>query len=254
MRKPLTLLILFLFCSQAVSRVRFILKAENNRDFCEKGTVDFTLTVVNESEQSVWVLKDILNSMNPPNHLFYLMVKKEGEKEFKKISYENFHAIWRKSFFELPPEGKLEVNYSFPSSVFSYKYLAKDFCFKALRFIFTHPFNFDWRDNFPVLPGKYECYFVYELKVDPKKYGLQKNALIGRYVSNRVFFEIPRCSFKQKLGFLFDSLKMNKYQVAVWFFIYGLLFLIVFTAVFLFQVLYKIVKKLFIKLRDWKWI
>ncbi len=221
MRKPLTLLILFLFCFQAVSQVKFVLKAGENNAYCDRGVLNFSITLQNETDKTLWIHRDVLN---PPTPVFYMMMKRDNEKDYTKVAHEYTVILNQRSFFKLLPSEKENIVYSFPSFLFPEKYKSYNFLFKIFSFLFD---NFlittTTRDCAPLKPGKYEIYFVYNLNVNPRDYHLNKNALLGTYKTNPITINIPPCSSGQKIVFFVNHLKENKEEVFMAFFFYGLI-------------------------------
>lgn len=249
--KKTVLVLGLLFCLSAYSQVKFILSNKTQNMFCKKNKLQITMLVKNCNNKEIWVYKDMYYL--PTKH-FYLMIKREEETTFTKVSYCFFHAVWQKWFFQLKPNESKEITLLIHTSILPEKYLDQGILYRLVKGFFTIPYekisstSNEWVDVCPLKPGKYELYFVYDLNVDPVKYKLH-DVLLGTYETNHVYLIVPSCSFTNRTGFMVQSLKQNKNTIFAILIIYGIIYAVLSLFVFLFSMFIKLLIFIFLKIR-----
>ena len=182
MKKAILILIFFSSIS-LFSQVKFILKAGDNKDYCKDVTINFILTIKNDTADSVWVFDGIKIA---PIRDFYLMIRKKGEKNFTEVYFPYcFFGVSEKNFIEIKPNSAKEFKLEVSPAAFPDRYIDRGFLFGLVRKITKSQFGAEWKTYMPLKPGEYEVYFVYNRKLYSQNYKLP-NILTGKFRTNTV--------------------------------------------------------------------
>ena len=237
--KKAILILIFLSSMSLFSQVKFILKPGDNKDYCKDITINFILTIKNDTANSVWVFDGIKIA---PIRDFYLMIKKAGEKNFTEVYFPYcFFGVSEKSFIEIKPHSAKEFKLEVSPAAFPDRYIDRGFLFGLVRKITKSLKLLEWKTYMPLKTGEYEVYFVYNPEVNPKNYKL-KNILTGKFRTNTVKIRLPECDSKIKKKYLKKEYERNRGDIYAAFTIYGILIFAVLVLIALIWLIVKLLK------------
>ena len=237
--KKAILILIFLSSISLFAQVKFILRPGDNKDYCKNITINFILTIKNDTAKSIWVFDGIKIA---PIRDFYLMIKKAGEKDFTEVYFPYcFFGVSEKDFIEIKPHSAKEFNLEVSPAAFPDKYIDRGFLFGLVRKITKSLKLLEWKTYMPLKAGEYEVYFVYNRKLNSVKYKFP-NILIGKFRTNTVKIRLPECDSNIKKKYLKKEYERNKGDIYAAFTIYGILIFAVLVLIALIWLIVKLLK------------
>ncbi len=238
--KKAVLILIFLSSVSLFSQVKFILKSGDNSNYCENGYLKLKVIVENQGDDEILVFK-VVRML--PNTEFYLMIRREPDKDFKKVFRFVCLLPTKEGYYiKIKPHSSKEFQEKIYNEEFPSEYKYRDWLLNIAYHLMDF-YNLGSPNEMPLKPGKYELYCVFD--DNPPEHKNVKNVLRGKYFTNKITVIIPPCKPENYKILRKKTLEKNKDDILVALVISGVLIFIFLVAIFILWLFYRLIRFVF---------